>query len=361
MIRPLRPALRQFLQHSDYAKLREGVLVSLRQVSGSAGDEGKIKSSGPSGSAPNRQAQGAASPQRPDNRAKIAWVTSNAKAPNAEYVRSNRAVDARSLAAPRAGGEPANILRLSRLQKPRTGDNVRGRRPGPLRFGAAPRGRSAGRDRPRRQRRQSSEEEEGDSARAAQIEEVYREQAEKENPQPVRYDPPKEYDMSLLRDTWPSLPIGNEARSGSILEKVSWISGRYPNGYEPPFELAQKLFEGKRVVFSSQAEKDAVMEEVKKLAQDRADKLTQRKGDMVEPEDTTFVPIGAEERKAMLNELVTGKYPSLDARAGEKPAVADALRNLQNNGTYQTVGKTAQFMAKFESILAASGRRTKRV
>lgn len=46
MIRPRRPALRQFLQHSDYAKLREGVLVSLRQVSGSAGDEGKIKSSG---------------------------------------------------------------------------------------------------------------------------------------------------------------------------------------------------------------------------------------------------------------------------------------------------------------------------
>ncbi|KAL1867578.1 hypothetical protein Plec18167_008578 [Paecilomyces lecythidis] len=358
MLRPRRPALRQFLQHSDYAKLREGVLVSFRQISGPAGGQGKDSSSGPSSSAPKRQPHSAAGPRRSDNRAKIAWVPSNAKAPNAEYVRSNRAVDARSLAAPRAGGEPANILRLNRLQKPRN-DN-RGRRPGPLRFGAAQRGRSAGRDRPRRQRRQSSEEEEGDSARAAQIEEVYRELADKDTPRPVRYDPPKEYDMSLLRDTWPSLPIGNEARSGSILEKVSWISGRYPNGYEPPYELARKLFEGEHVVFSSDAEKEAVMEEVKKLAQERADKLTQRKGDMVEPEDTTFVPIGAEERKAMLDELVTGKYPSLGARAAENPAVAEALRNLQNNGTYQTTGKTDRFMAKFESILAASSRRTKR-
>lgn len=275
-------------------------------------------------------------------------------------MRPNRVIDARSLAAPQAGGAPANILRVSRLQKFRSGDNVRGRRPGAPRLGVTARGRSASRtDRPRRQRRQSSEEEEGDSARAAQIEEFYREQAEKELPKPIRYDPPKEYDMSLLRETWPSLPIGETARSGSILEKVSWVSGRYPNGYEPPYELARKFFEGQHVIFSSEIEKKLVMEEVKKLAQDRADKLTQRKGDMVEPEDTTFVPIGAEERKVMLEELVRGKYPSLDSRADEKPVVADALRNLQNNGTYHTVGKTAQFLAKFESILA-SGRRTKR-
>lgn len=220
--------------------------------------------------------------------------------------------------------------------------------------------RSAGRGpRPKSVRRQT-EEEDGDDTRAAQIEEFYREQAEEKRPKPVRYDPPRDYNASMLRDTWPSLPVGEMARTGSVLEKLSWMGSRFPDGYEPPHQLAKRLFEGKRVLFTSEEEKAQVMEEAKKLAQERADKLSQRKGDLVEPEDTSFVSVGTEERKALIEGLVQGKSPTLEPLpAGKPPVIGDVLRNLRNNETYQTAGKSSQFLSKLESLLA-SGQRPKR-
>lgn len=80
--------------------------------------------------------------------------------------------------------------------------------------------RSAGRGvRPKDVKRQT-EEEEGEDIRAEQIEDFYREQAEAKKPKPVRYDPPQDYNISMLRETWPSLPVGEMARTSSVLEKL---------------------------------------------------------------------------------------------------------------------------------------------
>jgi hypothetical protein len=214
------------------------------------------------------------------------------------------------------------------------------------------------RERPKRTRRQS-EEEEGDESRAAQIEEVFREQADKEKLSPVRYNP-TEYDISRLRETWPSLPIGAMARTGSVLEKLSSMSNRYPNGYEPPHELAKRLFKGDRVFFTDEQEKDQVMQEAKQLAQERADKLTQRKGDLIEPEDTSFMSVSQDERETLIQEFVQGRYTPLKAPHAEKlPVLGEVQRNLENNETYRSAGKQSQFLDKL-GLLLASGQPVKR-
>lgn len=282
----------------------------------------------------------------------------NTRALKGDSASAPRVIDARSLAAPRSGNN-VNTLRAPKLERLRTSRLVRARKTGPSGLAVNARARSPSqRERPKRTRRQS-EEEEGDESRAAEIEEVFREQAEKEKPSPVRYNP-AEYDISRLKATWPSLPIGETGRAGSVLEKLSWMSSRYPNGYEPPHELAKRLFNGERVFFSNEQEKEQVMQEAKKLAQERADKLTQRKGDLVEPEDTSFVPISRDEREMLIRELVQGKYASLETQDAGKPSIlGEVRRNLENNETYRSAGKQSQFLDKLESLLA-SGQRAKR-
>jgi len=164
----------------------------------------------------------------------------------------------------------------------------------------------------------------------------------------------------MLQETWPSLPIGEIARAGSVLEKLSGMSDRYPNGYEPPYELAKRLLAGKRVLFSSELEKNEVMTEAKRLAQERADRLTQQRAELVEPKEPCFEPIGAEKRSILIQSLIQGKYQTVrPPKPGEPTVIGDVLRSLNNNETYRMVGKHSQFMNKLESLLA-SGKRSMR-
>lgn len=261
--------------------------------------------------------------------------------------RPARVIDARSLAAaPRAGGVPNQIIRKPRL---RTGP------PGKQ----APRGKGklaakAGQKPRRKQTRRSEGEFDEDEAVAAAIKQLEVDQEAKARPVPIRYEP-REIDFSTLRETWPSLPTDVNARSAAVIEKLSTLGGRFPSDYVPPYELGRRLWKGQSVLFESEAEKAAALEEVKRLSQERADKISQKKGEPVEPREVNFNPIGAKETKQLMETFVQGKYPALEAAKKDQPAVmADVLRNLRNNATYQTAGKRPQFLAKVESLLASS-------
>jgi hypothetical protein len=136
------------------------------------------------------------------------------------------------------------------------------------------------------------------------------------------------------------------------------LSGRFPNGYVPPYELGRRIWQGQTVLFADEAEKAEAMEEVRRLAQLRADKMSQRKGDLVEPRDVKFRPINAEDTKKLMETFAQGKYPTLEAGKDQPAVLGEVIRNLRNNGTYQTAGKRPQFLAKVESLL--SSRRVKR-
>lgn len=197
-----------------------------------------------------------------------------------------------------------------------------------------------------------SENDEGEDVQGAEIDKIEHEQALKARPSPVRYDPQK-IDFSSLRETWPSLPTDMNAKSAAVLEKITRLSGRFPNGYVPPYQLGQRLWKGQRVFFANEDEKAGALEEAKRMAQVRADRLSQKKGELVEPSDVTFNPIDAKDTKGLMEMFVQGKYPSLDAEQGQSTVMSNVMRNLQNNSTWQTTGKSAQFLAKLKSLLPA--------
>ena len=201
----------------------------------------------------------------------------------------------------------------------------------------------------------TNEDEQGDERTEKAVAEYYREKVEKDTPRPVRYNP-EEYNVDKLRQTWPSLPIGETAGLGSVVEKLAGMGGRFANDYIPKEELAKRAYEGQRVLFSSEEEKTEVMELVKKMAVEKAEKLTERKGEVVEPEDVSFQPLSEEERKDLVGKLAVGEYPQLQQSESKDahPAVGDVLRNLRNNETYQSA-ESQQFMAKLETLLPKPG------
>ncbi|OKL56871.1 hypothetical protein UA08_07838 [Talaromyces atroroseus] len=277
---------------------------------------------------------------------------------NAPRTTRPRAVDARSLGAANAGD--GTIIRAPRLQLKRSllrGRGGTGARTGG-RVGAAAKSRARGKGAEagaKRVRRKRSDEEDGDEGRDADVEAAFAEVRNKSKPKAFRYSP-VQYDATALKDTWPALPVGKTASAGSVLERLSLSSRRYPNGYVPPQELAKRLFEGERVLFTSEEEKAQAMEEVNKLAQERANKLTQRKGELVEIEDSSFVSINDAERKALVGQLVRGNYENWQQGDARHPILDEVQRQLYNNETYRITGKQSEFMSKFQSLLASSQR-----
>lgn len=264
-----------------------------------------------------------------------------------------RVVDARSLAVPKAGSLPSNIIRSPRFQRSRAGAQTHGRRSGTIHRTqtAVPKGRKQGNGRTQRKR---TDVEEVDEISQAEVDEAYVQLSKASAVVPVRYTPqPPE---SNLTETWPSLPTGVTARTAGVVEKLSWLSDRFPNGYVPPYELGKRLFEGRSVQFLNQVEKDNALSEAQKLARKRADTLSQRKGDLVEPEDVGFQQMSALNKRALIEKLVQGNYPKLETALADKPTVlTEIVKNLNNNETYRIAGKSSQFISKVESLLA-SGR-----
>lgn len=273
--------------------------------------------------------------------------TTPAKAHNRS--RPARVIDARSFAAPRAGGDSPKVIRSPRLRTIRPGNQAQGRKFNPPGRKAS----SKGPKQPRARGPRRHEADEGEDASAAEIQEIEREQAAKARPVPVRYDP-REIDFSTLKETWPSLPTDANARSAAILAKLASLGGRFPSGYVPPHQLGRRLWKGQSVLFENEAEKAEAMEEVKRLAQRRADNLSQRKGDLVEPPEVKFTAVNADDTKTLVETFAQGKYPTLDSGKDQPAVLGDVMRNLRNNWTYQTAGKRPQFLAKVESLLASS-------
>ncbi|EGC47367.1 conserved hypothetical protein [Histoplasma capsulatum var. duboisii H88] len=260
-----------------------------------------------------------------------------------------RPLDARALGSRlnKAGGKPTNILRApATLRRP--GNNLGGIR-APKRPATARPARRKKLDKSSRsddgsgwsgQREMSKEEQEAD-------EKAFLEQWERDRPKPVRYNP-QGYNIDNLQRTWPALPMGVTGPKEALHERLAWMSERYPNGFEPTDLLAQRIHQGKWTYFYSEEEKNEAVELARKIAAQRADKLTDRKGSLVQPEDMLFEPVNETQKQQLVSRLVSGEYKSEQARWLEEhetrhPVMKDVLRNLANNSTWQSPHKT-QFL-----------------
>ncbi|KAL2828879.1 hypothetical protein BJY01DRAFT_228199 [Aspergillus pseudoustus] len=289
-------------------------------------------------------------PTQPKN-LKIPPALLKFKNSNTDKPGPRRFLDARQFAASKRPGQPGNVLK--------TPARFQGRNPGGQ-FRGPQRGRKPGTERPsdRRQRRRGPprlrvEEGEGDESLVNELENVYRELAEKENPAPTRYRP-QAPDLQNLSETWPSFPTDVTATTAGVAEKLSTLGGRIANGYVPPYVLGKRLVNGEYVRFLNEEEKAAAFEEANKFKQEDADKLSQQKGELVDPEPVEFQSVKGEDHQSLIQSLVLGKYPSVKTNENASPLVGEILRNLQNNETYHAAGKQSQFMAKVESLLVKS-------
>ncbi|KAL5333226.1 hypothetical protein BJX70DRAFT_403797 [Aspergillus crustosus] len=265
------------------------------------------------------------------------------KTAKSDKPRPRRFVDARALAASRSGGQPANILKGPNPMGGRGGASSRARKP--------QQSTSAGK-KDRKPNRRRREYDYGDDVNTPELENVYRALAENSRPTATRYQPQLP-SLRSLSETWPSFPTDPKSTAAGVSEKLSLLSERYANGYVPPYELGRRLFEGKYVQFTSEEEKSEALEAAKRLAQKAADRFSQDKGELVDPQPVNFQVVKDEKHKFLIESLARGKYPTMEMReASNSPVVGNVLRNLKNNETYQATGKQSQFMAKLESLLA---------
>ncbi|OJI97726.1 hypothetical protein ASPVEDRAFT_24658 [Aspergillus versicolor CBS 583.65] len=292
---------------------------------------------------PTQSNSSKSSVDRPRKRIPPAQLKFNSPSP--DRPRPRRIIDARSLAASKPGGQPANILKGPRRSAGRGGTSARTRKP----YNSKPASRKSGHF-----PQKYSSAEDNDTDQIIELENVYRELAEKTNPTRTRYQP-EFSDLQSLSETWPSLPTDITATTAGISEKLSLLSERYPNGYVPPYVLGKRLFEGKFVQFRSEEEQAEALDAAKKFAQEAADKLSQEKGELVDPEALTFKGVESAEHSSLVESLVQGKYPTVGIPQASKPTViGEVLKSLRNNETYQASGKKTQFMAKLESLLTVN-------
>ncbi|KAJ5242354.1 uncharacterized protein N7469_000681 [Penicillium citrinum] len=334
----MRPQLRQLFQHTESVRL--GLAASVRpfSVSSVALEDKSKPSSSPAQrknipNTPRKNPTQSRGPSGPPNR------------------RPAKPIDARSFAAPTAGTDQPRIIRSPRLR------NVRGNQ-GPGQGPRKPMAKGKGKNqKPRQRRPREAKKDDGDialeEAEEAAINQIEQDQALKERPVPVRYEP-RDIDFASLKATWPSIPSDANARSVAVLQKLSGLSDRYANGYIPPYELGRRVWKGESVLFENEIERSEALAEVKRLSQVRADKISQKKGELVEPKEVKFSPVSAEDSKILIEKWAQGKYPALTVGKDQPAAMGDVLRNLRNNGTYETAGKRPQFIAKVESLLSSS-------
>ncbi|PGH13115.1 hypothetical protein AJ79_03822 [Helicocarpus griseus UAMH5409] len=275
--------------------------------------------------------------------------------PHQQQQQQRRPLDARALGSKLkpADGQPANILRApANLRRP----NLRA-------GGAAPPKRGTGPPRRKRQdksarkdnneggwagpREMTKEEREAD-------EKAFLEQWERERPKPVRYNP-HGYNVENLQRTWPALPMGEMGPKEALHERLAWMSERYPNGFEPTDLLAQRVYKGEWTYFYNEEEKKEAIEMAQKMAKEKAEKLTDRKGAVIEPEDMSFQPMDDAQKKQLISRLISGEYKSEQTEFAKQhsarhPVMKDVLRYLENNGTWQTSHKTKFLEALSKSL-----------
>ncbi|KAJ5302030.1 hypothetical protein PENANT_c050G06687 [Penicillium antarcticum] len=338
----IRPQIRQISLQCERARF--GLSTPVRQFSCSRTVAAEDQNQ-PSGPKPNTR------PPPSDARSRQPRKPNGPPArPNQNQSRPARVIDARSFAASKAtGGEQPKIIRSPRMRTARGGNQGQNRKAKPSAKGKGPR-------KSRRSNTDSFVNAEAEEAEAAAIEAVEQEQILKDRPVPIRYEP-QDITYSTLRETWPSIPTDANSRSAAVYEKLVSLSGRYANGYVAPHELGRRLWKGQSVLFSNEAEKTEALGETKRLAQLRADRISQHKGDLVEPRTVEFNPINAESTRTLMETLAQGKYPTAEAKKDGHAVLGEVTRNLMNNGTYQTPGKTSQFMAKLESLVSGSIKR----
>ncbi|KAF3482041.1 uncharacterized protein GIQ15_04800 [Arthroderma uncinatum] len=178
---------------------------------------------------------------------------------------------------------------------------------------------------------------------SASVKAYQKEMKEKQKRKPVRYNP-EPYTVEKLKETWPALAIDGLTNTSTIREKLSWFGDKYVGAVDLPDDLAKRFYKGERVLFSSETEKAETMEIVKKMAEEHAGRLTERKGEPTEAPSIEFENVNEKEKSDMIASLIRGEYEDpakVDSQMA--PFLTNVMKTLADNHTYHT-SHTQRFM-----------------
>ena len=254
----------------------------------------------------------------------------------------------RRTAAPETNGPPGPVLRRTTL--PRRSSQ---------RSAASPKGRPRRSDRPQqnnrpRRRALMNDDLEGAEGQSSLTEDEIENIIDPpQNPTVSLPYAPKDLDLNELRADWPDT-IASPIGAVEILEqKLQQLARRIPHGYQAPEMIAEHYQRGNLTRFESVEEREKVLEHARKLAKDRGDALTDRKGEAVSPADMAFADLaGAAEKAELTQTIVRGMYPELEKE--QRPFLDSVAQILRNNSTYHGPEQT-RLMDKVRSLLPQGG------
>ncbi|KAI9880146.1 MAG: hypothetical protein M1830_005175 [Pleopsidium flavum] len=185
-----------------------------------------------------------------------------------------------------------------------------------------------------------------------------KEKAEKERGSRVPFQP-LEVTQDRLRGDGPAVVVGEFGMANIVEEKLDWLAERPIGSYRRTDELARRLLSGEFVRFESDAEKDAVVKRAETLAVEEGIRLSERKGEVVQPKEAGFEPITEEDRNLLVERLLKGSHEAPGSPPPEDGVLKELLRVTHRNETYLP-RDASSLLGKVRGLLPAQTSRASR-
>ncbi len=165
---------------------------------------------------------------------------------------------------------------------------------------------------------------------------------------------PSEITVDSLRveGPLPAVAVGEVGMTEVVAETLRVLADRRAGSYEKIADLARKLHKGEFVRFDSDEEKDAVLLRAQRSSEVEAARLSERKGEVVEPKDASFETLSEDDRAALLGKLLQGYYKGPGEGQREGGVLGEIKRATAKNETYVD-RNTSSFVSKVSRMLPA--------
>ena len=138
-----------------------------------------------------------------------------------------------------------------------------------------------------------------------------------------------------------------------------WFEKWAPAGkYEEPTrreDMANAMWRGEFVKFRDEEEREAVLASVQKSSENIAERISEKRGVVVEPREMKLEALSGEDEEVVLGRLVSGVYKSEGDSEGRHDDVLEHLRRSAERNESYMPADGMRLVEKVRSLLPAAG------